>query len=113
MSNFSSGNQSHHLMAPEEIMPEESCLTFYYSFFGSGEFEIYDNNMSRLIIKPNNINTWQKSQLQLSKGSHNITFTHRIHSNVTLYDLLALDSIGVSSGKCGIFGKYIFISKII
>ncbi|CAE1138337.1 unnamed protein product [Acanthosepion pharaonis] len=95
----------HDLHAPEEMLPVDACLTFYYSFHGSGALEILDNGVSMLKIRPNNINTWQKSQIQLSPGKHNITFCHinGNYSNSAPHNVLGLDSIHLSNGTCKLF----------
>ncbi|CAE1328777.1 CORIN [Acanthosepion pharaonis] len=107
VSSFSqqSNDTIHDLHAPEVMLPVDACLTFYYSFHGSGELEILDNDMSMLKIRPNNINTWQKSQIQLSPGKHNITFCHinGNYSNSGPYNVLGLDSIHLSNGTCKLF----------
>lgn len=108
-----SGSRTRHdLHAPEETLTVNACLIFYYSFHGSGELEIFDNGVSMLKIRPNRIDTWQKSQIQLSQGKHNITFSH-IKGNTFIsrrINILALDSIAISNGTCGFFGKYILFT---
>lgn len=86
-----------HLELPEQNFTEEKCLIFFYSFHGQSHFQLYVNNSVRLVVRPFNIDSWQKIQIQLKHGVHKVRFLVFLN---TSSDNLALDSISTSPGKC-------------
>lgn len=86
------------LTSPEIMLKNITCLRFYYYLQEDvSAFNVYDNNVDRLQIKSNNIQTWQMAQLQLSAGKHKISFSQTRQLYRTT---LAIDSVSTIPGRC-------------